>query len=106
MKKFSEEKYVSQEAINLNIRELHSFRTVLSIVGGIVTGLIGVNGMYGFLLFLVYSLFGSALLWIKYHSVSAQYFTSSKWMFIGWSDGMMGYLLFWILVHNSIYILS
>ena len=63
---FNLDRYVSQEAMALNIREIHNFRIILSIVGGITTGILGVSGPMGFLLFLIYAICGSVILWAKF----------------------------------------
>jgi len=52
--------------MGLNVREIHNFRIILSIVGGITTGILGVSGLVGFLLFLLYAICGSVLLWAKF----------------------------------------
>jgi hypothetical protein len=103
---FNEDRYISKDALGMNLREIANFRTMISIVGGIASGLFGVDGLWGFLLFGVYAILGSCVLYLRFGTGWNQYFKNRKWLLLGWQSGFLGYLLFWIMVHNIVYILS
>jgi len=102
---------VSQEALVFNSQQvlnlyfLHS-RTFQSIIGGILTGILGFNGLWGFVLFFAYAGVGSLLLWLNLGKHSSTYFLGTGQLLSGWKTGLMEYLLFWIMFYNIVYILS
>lgn len=105
------ETQVSQEALAYNSMQVHNLyfplsRTFQSIIGGVLTGILGFNGLWGFVLFFAYAILGSALLWVVLGNKSSTYFLSTSQLLSGWKTGLMEYLLFWIMFYNIVYILS
>jgi len=96
----------SPEAIGHNQNEVAKFRIFLAIIGGIMSGVLGLNGLMGFAVFLLYSLIGTLLLLQAFGSSALVYFRSRSSVMSTWQTGMMEYLLFWLLFHNIVYILS
>ncbi|CAG9334271.1 unnamed protein product [Blepharisma stoltei] len=85
---------------------LMNFRTLFAIICGIVSGILGLNGVSGFLMFLAYGCLGSFFFLIKIGKGYLSYYPSFGTIFRTWLSGFMEYLLSWIVFYNIIYVLS
>eukprot|EP00038_Savillea_parva_P027148 m.57831 g.57831 ORF g.57831 m.57831 type:complete len:112 (-) comp7789_c0_seq1:775-1110(-) len=84
------------------INYIRSFGSVLS---GSLAGIVGLTGLQGFALYLVFSVVLSVLLRVYCGSDVSLYFASSWDVY---TDGIMGglftYLLFWTLIYGMVHI--
>ena len=97
----------SPQAIAHNQREFNKFKSLLAVVGGILSGIFGFSGLPGFLIFLPYSLVGTCLFVARLGtSVTSYYSSPGQLIFKSLASGYMVYMLTWIVFYNCIYILA
>lgn len=94
------------EAVAHNQKTLNNFRSLLAILGGIISGMLGFSGFAGFLIFLPFSLAGSFVYVARLGDRVYEFYPSLITIFKTWLSGFMVYLLTWIVFYNIIYILS
>eukprot|EP00695_Tsukubamonas_globosa_P000885 TRINITY_DN1825_c0_g1_i1.p2 TRINITY_DN1825_c0_g1~~TRINITY_DN1825_c0_g1_i1.p2 ORF type:complete len:106 (-),score=6.16 TRINITY_DN1825_c0_g1_i1:172-489(-) len=96
---------LSKEKIDKNEKILSNCRTFASILGGCVTGVLGLTGLLGFVLYFVCSILLSLGLLVKSKFSTKRYFrTSSSIWTSGVGSGLMTYILFWTLMYDIVYI--
>lgn len=80
-------------------------RTSIAVISGVTAGILGLTGIYGFALYIVYSLALSIILAIKVGSNWSIYFPT--WRSV-WIDGVLGglftYVLLWTFVYGMIHV--
>ena len=74
---------------------MHATRTILSIAGGIIAGIAGLTGWWGFLVFGLVSLIISGLQTFRDHGTSSNE---------GLSQALMSFVLFWTLFYGIVHI--
>ena len=94
------------DAIAHNKTCLNNFRTMLALVSGIISGILGLSGPQGCAIFMLYGIFGSLIFTLKLGSSLKQYYSGMKTIIYSQSSGVMVYILSWVMVYNMIYILS
>ena len=102
----SKEEKVSLEALSFNNRQFDMFRTVLFLVGGILSGVLGLTGLNGLFMYLAVAV-ASALSLIcrmgfrqsRYTTVSTLGFTTGSL-----SNYALSYVLFWTLSYALVHI--
>jgi len=97
--RMSPEKVVSNTALHNNIRSL------VALFAGSVCGIIGLDGIYGVVFFLLAMAALSACLLVKVNFQPALYFPTPSAI---WTDGvfaaMMTYVLFWTMLYNIVHV--
>uniref|UniRef100_A0A7S0Q1B5 ER membrane protein complex subunit 6 n=1 Tax=Coccolithus braarudii TaxID=221442 RepID=A0A7S0Q1B5_9EUKA len=95
----------SMEKIAFNTRSLNYCRVFVAIVSGAAAGILGLEGLIGFLAFFIttFALSAGAYLVVgcepkPYFKLSADVWTE------GIKDGMMSYILFWTLFYDIVHI--
>ncbi|OMJ69063.1 hypothetical protein SteCoe_33316 [Stentor coeruleus] len=94
------------EARANNNQALGNFRIWLAITAGIVSGVLGFDGLLGFLVFVVYAMIGTLIYIFKLGGGLSLYYTGYGEVISSWKNGMMEYILTWIMFYNMIYVLS
>ncbi|KAH7435705.1 hypothetical protein KP509_06G076100 [Ceratopteris richardii] len=95
----------SAENIQHNMRTLYYSRTFLSIVGGIVAGILGLTGVSGFLFYFVIMMATSAAVALKAGFKIGMYFDSLNRVTLdGLTAGLMSFVLFWTLAYDIVHI--
>jgi len=69
---------------------------VIAIVGGIISGVLGYDGLSGFLVFLLYSILGSCFFCFKLRNDLNLYYSGYTDVLKTWKNGMMEYILTWM----------
>ncbi len=96
---------LNERAVFLNNATIEYCRTSLAVIAGVTAGILGVTGLYGFVLYLVYSFLVSSLLALKVGMKWNCYFTSRKSL---WMDGILGglftYVLLWTFVYGMVHV--
>mmetsp|Transcript_9330 Transcript_9330/g.23951 ORF Transcript_9330/g.23951 Transcript_9330/m.23951 type:complete len:119 (+) Transcript_9330:109-465(+) len=100
-----EKELYSPESMKHNALSLTSGRTITAVIGGLVSGILGITGVPGAISYFVYMLMFSGCLMLKLKFNYQQYFGSWKQLFV---DGMFGsvttYILFWTLSYNAVHV--
>lgn len=94
------------ENLAYNMARLDSVNTVLFITVGVIAGILGLKGIYGFLFFgLASVIIGVAHLFAMKFNIR-KYCNMSEFDFIifGMKNHVMSFLLFWILVYALVHI--
>eukprot|EP01083_Nonionella_stella_P009982 28538_1 len=88
-----------------NVKVVMFCRILASLLAGCCSGILGLTGLAGLILFALAWLLTSALLWTKTKFDHPTYFRkgSALWM-DGLMQGGMSFVLFWTLVHNIVHI--
>ncbi|KAH9548017.1 hypothetical protein CY35_11G066800 [Sphagnum magellanicum] len=95
----------SQENIQHNMRIIYYSRTFLSIVGGVVAGVLGLTGVTGFLCYFVIMLLASAGIAVKTKFDVFSFFDSWNRITIdGIAQGFMSFVLFWTFAYDIVHI--
>ena len=78
-----------------NLYQIFS-RISLAIIAGIVSGVLGFDGLFGFLVFLLYAVVGTIIYALKLGKDLKYYYTGYSEVISSWSAGIMEYLLTWM----------
>jgi hypothetical protein len=90
----------SAENLQNNLKVIQNSRTFLSIIAGVLAGIIGFNGLIGFVFYFVVMLITSVGLMAKAGFSADLYFDSwNRVLFDGFLGGLMVYLHFLFLLH-------
>ena len=96
VKKILEDLKVSSERVNLNTKHVQNIRTAMSIVLGAFAGIWGLEGINGFVLYILGSIPVSLGLYLKTKGKPLSYFTSaSEILFNGILGNLLSFVLFW-----------
>eukprot|EP00033_Pygsuia_biforma_P001677 GCRY01001881.1.p1 GENE.GCRY01001881.1~~GCRY01001881.1.p1 ORF type:complete len:106 (-),score=14.95 GCRY01001881.1:123-440(-) len=99
------EKMFDMKNLAINRRHLYKIRILFSICLGCAAGILGVQKWEGATFFLLGQVFIIALLLVKFQLRWNEFFIKkTDLVFEGLSQGVMTYLLFWILAHNLVHI--
>ena len=102
-----EMRYLSVEALQLNMKQIDLVRTFSSLVGGIITGLCNLTGFYGVLSFFAFYLMTNFSLLITKMKVNAKMYTNLSlvsFIFHDFSKHAMSFVLFWTLSYALAYL--
>lgn len=95
----------NEKAVRHNNSSIEFCRTSVALIAGATAGVLGLTGLYGFALYLVYSLVMTLLLCLKAGTKWSQYFQSSRAL---WFDGVVGglfaYVLAWTFVYGMVHV--
>lgn len=96
--------FVSQEALTANGKALHFVRVYLSVVGGVVAGILGATNFAGFFGYAVTQALVMLVALAKMGFKVTEYFPSWSVAMNGVGAGMMTYILFWTLSYNIVHL--
>ena len=68
----------------------------MAVVGGIISGILGFDGLLGFLIFLLYSFVGTAVFLVKIRSEVGLFYSGYGEVLRTWKGGMMEYIMTWM----------
>ncbi|KAF5738780.1 ER membrane protein complex subunit 6 [Tripterygium wilfordii] len=86
----------SAENTQSNLKVIYYSRTFMSIIGGVVSGILGFTGFYGFVLyFLIMAITSAGLVAKAKFSVHSYFDSWNRIMLDGITGGLMSFVLFW-----------
>lgn len=101
-----EGKVIIMENLMRNLKKLDKIRSLFSILGGIIAGVLYLTGIYGLYVYVGMSLLVNLLLYAKMGFDCKKYVSKSFFAFF-MSDlqkNAMSFILFWTLTYGLIYI--
>ena len=104
---FSRERVqISGENLMFNMRQVERYRTIMFIIGGVVTGTLGLTSLHGLLALVILGLLSSILLNMKMGFNVLKYTNLSNVQFFltGIQSNLMSFILFWTLFYALVYI--
>mmetsp|Transcript_15970 Transcript_15970/g.40115 ORF Transcript_15970/g.40115 Transcript_15970/m.40115 type:complete len:116 (+) Transcript_15970:477-824(+) len=98
--------HFAPEKIQQNARTISTCRIASAIVAGCVAGIMGMEGLSGFLLFFVSCLVTSCMLCVRTGSVTmVDFFAKPNQVWTqGLTEGLMSYILFWTMLFDLVHI--
>lgn len=105
--KSSKDVVMSAENLQKNLKVTQNSRTFLSIIAGVLAGIMGFTSLTGFVFYFVVMLITSVGLIAK-----AGFFSSDLWYFDSWNrllfdrflGGLMSFVLFWTFAYDLVHI--
>ncbi|KAF8105566.1 hypothetical protein N665_0157s0140 [Sinapis alba] len=95
----------SAENLQKNLKVIQNSRTFLSIIAGVLAGIIGFTGLTGFVFYFVVMLITSIALIAKAGFSADLYFDSwNQVLFDGFLGGLMSFVLFWTFAYDLVHI--
>ncbi|CAN6853815.1 unnamed protein product [Brassica oleracea] len=95
----------SGENLQKNLKVIQNSRTFLSIIAGVLAGIIGFTGLTGFVFYFVVMLITSVGLMAKAGFSADLYFDSwNRVLFDGFLGGLMSFVLFWTFAYDLVHI--
>ncbi|CAN8265483.1 unnamed protein product [Cochlearia groenlandica] len=95
----------SGENLQNNLKIIQNSRTFLSIIAGVLAGIIGFTGLTGFVFYFVVMMFTSVGLMAKAGFSAELYFDSlNRVLFDGFLGGLMSFVLFWTFAYDLVHI--
>eukprot|EP00250_Pteridium_aquilinum_P027635 c3536_g1_i1 orf=113-478(+) len=95
----------SAENIQHNMRTIYYSRTFLSIIGGVVAGVLGLTSITGFLFYFAIMMATSAGVALKAGLNIERYFDSwNRITLDGLTAGLMSFVLFWSFAYDIVHI--
>lgn len=81
-------------------------RTIIAIVSGCISGVLGITGwLYGIVFYLISSQLMTVYMIYKYQTKLQRYFTSiNKLIYDGLVSGALSYVMFWVLLYNIVHV--
>ncbi|KAL7104770.1 hypothetical protein ACP275_07G003200 [Erythranthe tilingii] len=93
------------ENIQNNTRIINYSRTFMSIIGGVIAGILGVNGLTGIVFYFLVMAITTAGLAAKTEFSVHSYFDSwNRIVFDGILGGLMSFVLFWTFAYDMVHI--
>ena len=93
------------ENMQSNMKIIYYSRTFLSIIGGVVAGILGFTGLKGFVFYLLLMAFTSLGLVAKAKFSTHTYFDSwNRVLLDGFLGGLMSFVLFWTFAYDIVHI--
>lgn len=75
------------------------------IVSGITVGILGVQGLSGFLIYILLNVIGSIMVFFLLHKkVNSFFFKQSELLYDNFLSGFVSFILFWTLTYDILYI--
>jgi len=95
----------SMERIGYNVRFINTCRTFVAIVAGMAAGILGIEGVAGFVAFLLSTGVLSVALYLKVSCDPKPFFKKPNDVWTeGISQAAMSYILFWTLFYDIVHI--
>eukprot|EP00262_Sarcandra_glabra_P017540 TRINITY_DN6038_c0_g1_i2.p1 TRINITY_DN6038_c0_g1~~TRINITY_DN6038_c0_g1_i2.p1 ORF type:complete len:121 (+),score=13.77 TRINITY_DN6038_c0_g1_i2:160-522(+) len=93
------------ENLQNNMKAIYYSRTFLSIIGGVVAGILGLTGLMGFVFYFLIMAFTSLGLAAKAKFSIHAYFDSwNRIILDGFLGGLMSFVLFWTFAYDIVHI--
>ncbi|XP_014517586.1 ER membrane protein complex subunit 6 [Vigna radiata var. radiata] len=93
------------ENMQSNMKTIYYSRTFLSIIGGVVAGILGFTGLKGFVFYLLLMALTSLGLIAKASFSTHSYFDSwNRVLLDGFLGGLMSFVLFWTFAYDIVHI--
>lgn len=97
--------FISEAAVRGNAAILDYCRTSVSALSGATAGILGLNGLYGFIFYFMASVLLSVLLVLKAGRRWNKYFKSRRPLFTGGLiGGLFTYILFWTFLYGMVHV--
>ena len=98
-------KTLNDKAVQHNNFIVDYCRTSLAVIAGATAGILGLTGLYGFVLYLVFSLLMSFMLVAKAGTKWNSYFYSRRALWIdGVFGGLFAYILLWTFTYGMVHV--
>ncbi|GAV71682.1 Rab5ip domain-containing protein [Cephalotus follicularis] len=95
----------SAENLQSNMKVIYYSRTFLSIIGGVIAGILGFTGLTGFVFYFLVMAFASVGLIAKAKCSIHLYFDSwNRVVLDGFVGGLMSFVLFWTFAYDIVHI--
>ncbi|KAK9289128.1 hypothetical protein L1049_017601 [Liquidambar formosana] len=95
----------SAEKLQSNMKVIYYSRTFLSIIGGVIAGILGFTGLTGFILyFLVMAVTSVGLIAKARFSVHSYFDCWNRVILDGFVSGLMSFVLFWTFAYDIVHI--
>ncbi|KAI6691050.1 hypothetical protein NL676_027878 [Syzygium grande] len=95
----------SSENMQSNMKVVYYSRTFMSIIGGVIAGILGFTGLTGFVIyFLVMAITSIGLIAKTGFSVNSYFSSWNQIIFDGFLGGLMSFVLFWTFAYDIIHI--
>ncbi|XP_002280085.1 uncharacterized protein LOC100251751 [Vitis vinifera] len=93
------------ENLQSNMKIIYYSRTFLSIIGGVIAGILGFTGFTGFIFyFLVMAITSVGLMAKAKFSVHSYFDSWNRIILDGFLGGLMSFVLFWTLAYDIVHI--
>ncbi|GAW83526.1 conserved Plasmodium protein, unknown function [Plasmodium gonderi] len=103
--KLSKDKNYNERRIRHNKHSLILSKQFHGIIGGITVGILGVQGIYGFLLFSIFTMIGTLMTFSHIRADYKSFFIKKSDIFCrDFFSGLISFILFWTLSYDLIYI--
>mmetsp|Transcript_11136 Transcript_11136/g.21026 ORF Transcript_11136/g.21026 Transcript_11136/m.21026 type:complete len:121 (+) Transcript_11136:238-600(+) len=100
-----ERHFISADSVQKNLKVVHFCRTFMSIIAGVVAGILGLTNIYGFVCYFVMMALVSLRMLVKTNFQPTSYFmNSSKITYDGVTAEIMTFVLFWTLFYDIVHI--
>ncbi|XP_021739904.1 ER membrane protein complex subunit 6-like [Chenopodium quinoa] len=97
--------YINAENVQSNMKVIYYSRTFMSIVGGIIAGILGFTGLTGFIFYFLVMAVTSVGLTAKAKFSIHTYFDSwNRILLDGFLGGLMSFVLFWTFAYDIVHI--
>ncbi|WCJ23263.1 ER membrane protein complex subunit 6 [Euphorbia peplus] len=95
----------SAENMQSNMKVIYYSRTFLSIIGGVIAGILGFTGLFGFIFyFLIMAVTSVALIAKAKFSVHSYFDSWNRIILDGFVGGLMSFVLFWTFAYDIVHI--
>ncbi|XP_065863862.1 uncharacterized protein [Euphorbia lathyris] len=95
----------SAENMQSNMKVIYYSRTFLSIIGGVIAGILGFTGLFGFIFyFLVMAITSIGLIAKAKFSVHSYFDSWNRIILDGFFGGLMSFVLFWTFAYDIVHI--
>ncbi|CAI9098486.1 OLC1v1035145C1 [Oldenlandia corymbosa var. corymbosa] len=96
---------LNQEHLQSNMRVIHYSRTFMSIIGGVIAGILGLTSLMGFIFYFLVMGITSVGLAAKAGFSAQTYFDSWNGIILdGFLGGLMSFVLFWTFAYDIVHI--
>ncbi|XP_041000215.1 ER membrane protein complex subunit 6-like [Juglans microcarpa x Juglans regia] len=93
------------ENLQSNMKTIYYSRTFLSIVGGVIAGILGFTGLTGFILyFLIMAITSAGLIAKSGFSIHSYFDSWNRVVLDGFFSGLMSFVLFWTFAYDIVHI--
>ncbi|KAL5541489.1 hypothetical protein UlMin_009199 [Ulmus minor] len=93
------------ENLQSNMKVIYYSRTFMSIIGGVIAGILGFNGIMGFVLyFLIMAVTSIGLMAKAGFSIHSYFDSWNQIVLDGFLGGLMSFVLFWTFAYDIVHI--
>ncbi|CRH02573.1 ER membrane protein complex subunit 6, putative [Plasmodium relictum] len=103
--KFLDDKKYDEHKIKHNQNSLILSKQFYGIISGITVGILGIQGIYGFLFFFLFTIIGTLMTYFHIKSNFNSFFLKKSDVLYGdIFSGLISFILFWTLTYDILYI--